>query len=106
MLNHQMVTLNLIIIAASIAGLAAGVLLFNPADLARPINVAVVLIAVACFMDADANNLTRPANFYLSQAMIGFASLLFLGQAMVIGLSRMLLSGPTQLISFSFGFTQ
>ncbi len=104
MLNDQMVTLNLIIIAASIAGLAAGVLLFNPADLARPINVAVVLIAVACFMDADATNLTRPANFYLSQAMIGFASLLFLGQAMVIGLSRMLLSGPTQLISFSVLF--
>ncbi len=100
MLNDQMVTLNLIIIAASIAGIATAVLTFDPTDLTRPINIAVVLIAVACFMDADATNLTRPANFYLSQAIIGFASLLFLGQAMVIGIARTLLAGGTQFVSF------
>jgi MFS family permease len=100
MINDQMVTLNLIIVVASIAGLAVGVLTFNPADLSLPINIAVVLIAIACFMDADATNLTRPANFYLSQAMIGFASLLFLGQAMVIGIARTLLAGGNRFVSF------
>ncbi|WP_404714037.1 MFS transporter [Sphingomonas sp. MMS24-J13] len=100
MINDQMVTLNLIIVAASIAGIVVGVLTFDPADVSRPINVAVVLIAIACFMDAFGTNLTRPSNFYLSQAIIGFASLLFLGQAMVIGMARMLLAGGTQFVSF------
>ncbi len=44
------------------------------------------LIAVGAFMDASSNNLTRPSSFYFSQAIIGFASLLFLAQAMVIGI--------------------
>lgn len=100
MINDQMVTLNLIIVAASIAGIVVGVLTFDPADLSKPINIAVVLIAIACFMDSFGDNLTRPANFYLSQGIIGFASLLFLGQAMVIGMSRMLLAGGTQFVSF------
>jgi MFS family permease len=100
MLNDQMITLNLIIIGASIAGLATAVLTFRPTDLATPINVAVILIAVGAFMDAFSNNLTRPSSFYLSQAIIGFASLLFLAQAIVIGFARILLTGGKQFISF------
>lgn len=100
MMNDQMVTLNLIVVAASIAGLTTAVLTFNPSDLARPINIAVLLIAIACFMDAYATNLTRPSNLYLSQAIIGFASLLFLGQAMVIGIARTLLAGGDRFVSF------
>ncbi len=45
-------------------------------------------------------NLTRPSSFYLSQALIGFASLLFLAQAMVIGIARTLLAGGKNFISF------
>jgi MFS family permease len=100
MLNDQMITLNLIIIGASLAGLATAVLTFRPTDLATPINVAVTLIAVGAFMDAFSNNLTRPSSFYLSQAIIGFASLLFLAQAIVIGFARLLLTGGKQFISF------
>ncbi len=51
-------------------------------------------------MDADASNLTRPSSFYLSQALIGFASLLFLAQAMVIGIARTLLAGGRNFISY------
>lgn len=100
LLNDQMVLLNLIIVAASIAGLAAGVLTFRPNDLGLPLIIATTLIAIGAFMDADATNLTRPGNFYLSQALIGFASLLFLGQAMVIGIARTLLTGGKQFITF------
>lgn len=100
MINDQMITLNLIIVAASIAGLFVAVVGFRPGDLATPINVAVALIAVGAFMDASSNNLTRPSSFYLSQAIIGFASLLFLAQAMVIGISRALLAGGKNFISF------
>ncbi|WP_254515003.1 hypothetical protein [Novosphingobium sp. G106] len=100
MLNDQMVTLNLIVVAASIAGLATAVLTFRPAQLPQPVIIAVVLIAIGSFMDADASNLTRPSSFYFSQALIGFASLLFLAQLMVIGIARTLLAGGRNFISF------
>lgn len=98
--NDQMVTLNLIVVAASLAGLATAVLTFRPGNLTAPINFAVLLIAIGAFIDASATNLTRPENLYFSQALIGFASLLFLAQAMVIGISRTLLAGPKHFISF------
>jgi len=100
MLNDQMITLNLIIVGASLAGLLTAVSTFKPTDLSTPINIAVILIAVGAFMDSFSNNLTRPSNFYLSQAIIGFASLLFLAQAIVIGFARALLTGGKQFISF------
>ena len=99
-INDQMVVLNLIIVLASIAGLATAVLTFRPDNVARPITFAVILIVIASFMDADATNLTRPSSFYISQALIGFASLLFLAQAMVIGIARTLLAGGRNFISF------
>lgn len=99
-MNDQMITLNLVIILASIAGMLVALLTLNPQKLARPISIAVLMIAVAAFMDANATNLTRPANFYMSQALIGFASMLFLAQTMLIGISRTLLAGPKNLISF------
>ncbi|BEV00479.1 MFS transporter [Novosphingobium olei] len=100
MTNEQMVGLNLIIIAASIAGLVTALVTLNPANVTRPITISLVLIAIGAFLDADATNLTRPENFYLSQALIGFASVLFLSQAMVIGLARTLLAGPRNFVSF------
>ena len=100
MINDQMVTLHLIVVLASIAGLATAVLTFRPDNLSRPIIIAVVLIVIGSFMDASSNNLTRPSSFYISQALIGFASLLFLAQAMVIGIARTLLAGGKNFISF------
>ena len=108
LINDQMVTLNWIIVLASIAGLATAVLTFRPDDVALPITVAVILIVIGAFMDADATNLTRPSSFYISQALIGFASLLFLAQAMVIGIARTLLAGGRNFVSFVvlFGLSQ
>jgi len=100
MINDQMVYLNLIIVAASIAGLATSVLTFKPDNVVRPIVIAVVLIVIGSFMDANASNLTRPSSFYISQALVGFASLLFLAQAMVIGIARTLLAGGRHFVSF------
>ncbi len=100
MQNDQMITLNVVIVLASIAGLATAILTFNPANVGRPIILSVLLIAIASFMDADSTNLTRPADFYISQALIGFASLLFMAQTMVIGISRTLLAGPKNFITF------
>lgn len=65
--NEQMVGLNLVIIAASLAGLLAALLTINPEKPARPISVSLVLIAIAAFMDMGSTNLTRPENFYLAR---------------------------------------
>lgn len=100
MLNDQMIMLNLIVLVAAFAGLASAIVFLRPDKLAWPITLATLLIAIGAFMDAGATNLTRPANLYLSQALIGFASLLFLAQATVIGIARTLLAGGQNLISF------
>ena len=108
MINDQMVGLNLLIVAASVAGMVAALFSFNPADPSRALPLAILLIALGAFMDAYTNNLTRPSSFYFSQALIGFASMLFLAHAMVIGISRTLLAGPNHFVSFTvlFGLSQ
>ena len=100
MTNDQMITLNLIILAASLAGLTFAVKTFRPQSVGVPIVGASMLIAIGAFMDAGANNLSRPEDFYLSQAIIGFASIIFLAEAMAIGIARTLLAGGGSLIGF------
>jgi MFS family permease len=102
---EQMVSLNIVVLLASIAGIVVMLATFRPHDVALPIGIAILIITAASFMDASTNNLTRPSNFYISQAMIGFASVLFLGTAMVIGIARTLLSGPQNFISFAVLFS-
>lgn len=104
----QFRTLYLVVLIASIAGMAVAVLTFNPAIPGRAIRIACVCIAVGAFIDAGATNLTRPENFYISQGLIGFGALLFVGPAMVIGISRTLLSGPQHFITWVilFNITQ
>ena len=104
----QFQTLHLIVTLASLAGLVAAIRLFRPEAPARPIQLACLAIAIGAFLDAGASNLTRPADLYLSQALIGFGALLFIGPAMVIGVSRTLLAGKENFISWLvlFGATQ
>jgi len=108
LINDQMVGLNLVIVAASIAGIATAVFTFDPADPSRAIILAVLMIVLGSFMDANTTNLTRPGSFMVSQALIGFASLLFLAHSMVIGITRALLAGPKHFVSFVvlFGLSQ
>lgn len=100
MLNDQMITLNLIIAGAMLAGLVFAITTFRPQSAGWPIVAAVALIAVGSLMDAQATNLSRPANFYLSQALIGFASITFLAEVIAIGLARTVLGGQQILVSF------
>lgn len=108
LINDQMVLLNLIVGGASILGIVVAVKTFNPNRLGWPIALAVALIAIASYLDAGSDNLTRPANLYVTQALIGFASLLFLAQAQVIGTARTLLAGNDRFVSFVviFGISQ
>ena len=98
--DEQLRTLYVIVSLASLAGLALTVTAFRPAAPGRLIQLTCLLIAIAAFMDSRATNMVRPVDFYLSQALIGFAAITFIGPAMIIGLSRALLCGPQYFISW------
>jgi MFS family permease len=105
MTNDQLIGFYGLLTLASLAGLIISVLLLNPLDLLRPVIFATALIAAGAFMDASATNLTRPANLYLSQAMIAFAAIYFVGPTMMAGLLRALAKGPSHIVSFSAVFS-
>ncbi|MFD1961034.1 MFS transporter [Novosphingobium panipatense] len=92
--NDQLIPLSTIMLLATIAGIAASAITLNPLNLGRPVFWSVALIAAGSFMDADASNLTRPAQMYLSQAMIAFAAVYFMGPTLLIGMLRALSKGP------------
>ncbi|WP_064576345.1 MFS transporter [Cupriavidus gilardii] len=106
--NDQLVPLYVVVSLATIAGLAVSALTVNPLNLERPIRISLLLIAIGAFMDAHSNNLTRPANMYLSQALIAFAAVYFMGPTLLIGMLRALSRGMSHIVSFSalFGITQ
>lgn len=108
MTNDQFFGLFLIVSLATIAGLAMSALTVDPLQLGRPIFVSVLLIAIGSFIDARATNLTRPADMYVSQALIGFAAVYFMGPTLLMGILRAMVKGPNHIVSFSalFSITQ
>jgi MFS family permease len=89
-----------IVTLASVAGIAVALAAFRPGTPARLIQAACVLTAIAAFMDSRATNLVGPAQLYVSQALVGCAAILFIGPAMIIGISRALLQGPSNFITW------
>ncbi|MBW8910657.1 MAG: MFS transporter, partial [Sphingomonas sp.] len=106
--NDQLIGLSLVMSVATIAGVALSAMTINPQNLGRPLFWSVALIAVGAFMDSDASNLTRPADMYVSQALIAFAAVFFMGPTLLIGMLRALSKGPNHIVSFSalFSITQ
>jgi hypothetical protein len=104
----QLVKFYAVMTLATLAGLIASLVSLNPQDLLRPVVISCALIAVGAWIDADASNLTRPANLYLSQALIAFAAIYFMGPLMMTGILRALARGPSHIVSFSavFGISQ
>lgn len=103
--NDQLVTLNAVLVAATLAGVIASVLTLNPQDLIKPVILSVALIGLGAWLDAQASNLTRPANLYLTQGLIGFAAAYFLGPVMIAGVLRALAKGPSHMVSYSAVFS-
>jgi hypothetical protein len=61
--------------------------------------VAALIIACGAWLDSHATNQTRPEELYLSQALLGFGTTLFIGPALAFGFLRMLQRGPAYFIS-------
>ena len=94
-----------VILAAMVAGTLVSAFTLNLAKLNKPIAVALALIAAGALIDSHSSALTRPANLYFSQALIGFASAMFIGPAMMIGITKVLQEGKQHFISFIVMFS-
>lgn len=100
----QMTGLFAVIVAASLLGGLACVAWMRPDRVPALHLAALLLIALGAFMDAHATIDTRPRQMIVSQALIGFAGMLFLPPAMMAGLMSALARGPQYLLSFVIVF--
>lgn len=101
----QLVEFYTVVTLASLAGLVASVVTLDPQDLLRPVVISVAIIMVAAWLDTDASNLTRPVNLYVTQAMIAFAAVYFIGATLMVGILRAIVHGPSHMVSFSAVFS-
>ncbi|WP_312781083.1 MFS transporter [Brevundimonas sp.] len=102
---EQMHGLSWVMLFATAAGTLTSAFTLNPTKLWKPISIALGLIAIGAFMDSHATVLTRPANLYFSQALLGFAAAFFIGPTMIIGFGKVLQGGGKHMVSFIVVFS-
>lgn len=102
--NDQMRDLWLVTLVASVAGMAASALTISPSRVQSSLMFALLLMAVGAYMDAHATNVTRPAQMYVSQALLAFSGIFFIGPVFVSGFGA-IIAQPSNLISFSLMFS-
>jgi MFS family permease len=98
--NDQFGTLFVIILIASIAGVALSAITLDVTKLAHPVMLAIGLVAVASYADSFSTSLTRAPQLYVTQAVIAFAGTFFLGPSLLFGMTRALQQGAGHIISF------
>ncbi|MDP9009856.1 MAG: MFS transporter [Pseudomonadota bacterium] len=98
--NDQLRTLFGIVAAAMLAGILTAALTLSERRIPWQVMIAALVIAFGAWIDTDATNLTRPPQLYVSQALLGFGTTLFIGPALVYGLLRVLRRGVDVLVSF------
>jgi hypothetical protein len=105
--NDQMQVLFAVVLASTILGIAVSVTILDPAHLMAPQVVALIIMALGAWIDSTATNLTRPEQMYVSQGMLAFGGVLFLGP-LLLTLMGAMITNPANLITFSvlFGLTQ
>ncbi|QBE64648.1 MFS transporter [Pseudoduganella lutea] len=102
--NDQMRDLWLVTLVASIAGMAASALTIAPSRIQGSLMFALLLMAIGAYMDSHATNLTRPDQMFISQALLAFAGVFFIGPVFVSGFGA-IIAQPSNLISFSLMFS-
>jgi hypothetical protein len=97
--NEQLRVLFAIVVGAMLLGIATAVLTLSPQRLRQQVIVAALIIALGAWLDSHATNQTRPHELYLSQALLGFGTTLFIGPTLAFGFLRMLARGPAYFVS-------
>ena len=106
--NDQTHALFGVIIAAMVAGAVTAVLTVSAKSPPYQVMAAALIVTLAAWMDSDATALTRPAQLMVTQAMVGYATMLFIGPCLLYGFMRLLERGATVLVSLVvlFNLTQ
>jgi hypothetical protein len=97
--NDQLRVLFAIVAGAMVLGIVTAALTLSEQRLPYQVLTAALIIALAAWLDSHANNLTRPPQLYLSQALIGFGTTLFFGPTLVSGFLRMLSRGGDHFVT-------
>lgn len=104
----QLQPLYVVMLIGMVCGMAVSALTFGEKTILLQILLSVVLIAVGGWMDHDSTSLSRPHDFYLSQFLLSFASAMFMGPLLMIGIMQALKHGADHMITFMvlFAITQ
>ncbi|WP_206119814.1 MFS transporter [Rhizobium laguerreae] len=92
--------LSIVTFVSAVAGVIVSAITVNVEKLVMPMMLAVTVIAVATLAVSSATSLEDLPWFYLSQAVISFAVMFFLGPALVLGITSALQKGGRELLSF------
>lgn len=103
--NDQLIGFYGVIIAASTLALIISAWRTNAMDLRKPVIFAVTLIAIGSWIDTGVSLNSTPEMFYLSQFLIAFAAIYFMGPMVFEGMFRAIANGPAYIISFSVIFS-
>ncbi|MDO5769012.1 MAG: MFS transporter [Psychrobacter sp.] len=106
--NDQLIGFYAVIVAASVLALLISAWRTNAMDLRKPVIFSVALIALGSWIDTGVSLNSAPEMFYLSQFLIAFAAIYFMGPMVFEGMFRAIANGPAYIISFSviFGISQ
>jgi MFS family permease len=102
--NDQMSTLTWVILGCSVVSGWVCAAVMKPGREPAIHMVALIFLTAGAYMDSQATNLTRPAEMYLSQALIAAGGSLFLPPAMSTGMMLALKKGPNYILSFFIVF--
>lgn len=102
--NAQMQTMFWMIAGVTVLGGLVSAAILKPRREHAIHAAALLMIVAGAAMDSQASSLTRPAQMMFSQALIGFASALFLPSALAAGLMVALKKGPQYVLSFIIVF--
>jgi MFS family permease len=105
--NDEMQMLFIVILLSTILGIVVSVFVVRPPHLMAPQVVSLLIMALGAWIDSHASNVTRPAQMYVSQGMLAFGGVMFLGP-LLLTMMGSVIANPANLISFSvlFGLTQ
>ena len=103
--NDQLHLLFACVMVAMILGTATAALTLSIGGIPWQVMAAAVIIGIGALIDTSSTNLTRPAQLYLSQSLLGFGTCLFIGPALLFGFIRVIQLGPNYLVSFLVVFS-
>ena len=96
----QFVPLYVVIFLGIALGTLFSAVTFNRERISWHLIGAVLLILLACVLDYHLTSDVRPADFYRSQFMVGFASGMFIGPLLLTGVIQALQHGPSHMVTF------